>query len=225
MSCQVSALGRRLPASHAALYTDLPPLWLSVLRLGRRLPNPPPLPLAPTPPSGPRAAYGRLAGSPEKRVDSGAGLCPLQPELGPIETHGAPSGQDVLGTRTHRDRLGCPPEEKPLNWTQPRPLEAGGGVLSGTGLGFGELELLDQGEPGLGRFQGGPWTGDGRTDQICAVGSAIVTPPLKAGPGGPQAHPASQRGAPSGQGPAPGEARGRAGAGESQSGRRARQRL
>lgn len=110
-----------------------------------------------------------------------------------------------------------------------------GGVLSGMGLSFGQLELLVQGEPGLGRFQGGPAEERGRTDGPDLRGGVCNSDaPLKAGPGGPQPHPASQRGAPSGQGPASGEARGeswgrgnRAGlvAGESQSDRRARQRL
>lgn len=53
------------------------------------------------------------------------------------------------------------------------------GVLNGTELGFGQLGLLDQDEPDLGRFQGGPANDRGHRDRICAVGSAVATPPLE----------------------------------------------
>lgn len=86
---------------------------------------------------------------------------PTQVPAGPA----CPPGQEVLGVRTHRDQSAClsSREEKPLSRVHPRPQEAGGGggVFKGTGLGFGQIGLLDHGEPRLERLRGGPADGQG----------------------------------------------------------------
>ena len=68
-------------------------------------------------------------------------------------------------------------EERPLSRMHPKPQKAGGGTVEATGRGFGQPGLLDQGEPGLGRLQGGFADVRKWTDRIFAVGSAVVTPP------------------------------------------------
>lgn len=75
-------------------------------------------------------------------------------------------------------------EERPLGRMQPRPQGVGGGVLNGTGLGFGELELLDQGEPGLGRFQRGLAMDRGRTDGPDLRGGVCNSDPAAEGRAG-----------------------------------------
>lgn len=87
----------------------------------------------------------------------------------------APSG---LPTRAGPRSIRCPPERKSLRARRtPDHRRLVGGVSEGTGLGFGQLGLLDQGEPGLGRFQGGPADDRGRTGRICALRAAVVTSP------------------------------------------------
>lgn len=119
---------------------------------------------------------GRQADSNEKRAGSGAGYT--------LSSQGWGQRNAVRTTRAGRTgdtdtprpiRVFSKEEKRPLSRTHPRQQEVGGGVLKGTGLVFGQFGPLDQGKPGLERFQGGPADDRGRTDRICAVGSAVVT--------------------------------------------------
>lgn len=88
----------------------LPSGWVS-LRVGRRPPSTPPLPLTPAPPvGGPVVRGGRRA--PTKNVRARGPAISFPAGAGISGTHRAPPGQDALGTRIHRNQSGCSPKRK-----------------------------------------------------------------------------------------------------------------
>lgn len=141
-----------------------PLLCLGVLRHARRPPSTPPLLLAPDPPAGPMSGWPeggqcrQCAGSRSSCALCSRGLSqrPHQPCL--------------LGTRTHRTSQGVLHRGTASEQYAPRTTGNGWGHFKGTGLGFGEPGLLDQGEPGLGRFQGGLVDVRKWADRIFALG-------------------------------------------------------
>lgn len=90
----------------------LPSGWVS-LRVGRRPPSTPPLPLTPAPPVGwPVVREGRRA--PTKNARARGPAISFPAGAGTSGTHRAPPRQDALGTLIHRNQSGCSPKRKGL---------------------------------------------------------------------------------------------------------------